>query len=73
MEIALGAIVSLIVQFLKKRLGTDTVGTMFAVLMISFMGAAGYVLLADTDIWPTLMQIIITAGAFYAFIIKRFE
>lgn len=73
MEIAIGALVSLIVQFLKKKLGTDTMGTMFAVLMISFIGAAAYVLLVDTPIWQTLLQVIITAGAFYTFIIKRFE
>lgn len=72
MEIVIGALASLVVQFLKTKLGTDTFGTMLAVLMISFVGAAGYVLLVDTAIWPTLLQVIITAGAFYAYIIKRF-
>jgi hypothetical protein len=72
MEIVIGALASLVVQFLKTKLGTDTFGTMLAVLMISFVGAATYVLLVDTAIWPTLLQVIITAGAFYAYIIKRF-
>ena len=73
MEIAIGVIVSLIVQFLKKMNGTDTMGTMLAVLVISFVGASLFVLVEGTDIWPVMMQIIITAGAFYTYIIKRFE
>ena len=73
MEIILGAFVSLIVQFLKKKMGTDSIGTLFTVVMLSFVVASSYVLLVETTFWPTILQVFITAGAVYAYIIQRFE
>lgn len=73
MEYIIGVIVSLVVQFIKKKWPSDTTTTMLVVLTVSFIGAASYVLLMDTPFWPTILQVITVAGAFYAFIIKRFE
>lgn len=73
MEIFLGAAVSLIVQFLKKKFGSKTTETMLFVLIMSICAASFYVLLVDTSIWPTIVQIFVAAGAFYAFVIKRFD
>ena len=73
MEYILGVAVSLLVQWLKVKMNTDTWTTMLAVLMFSFVGAAGYVLLSHTDFWPVIVQILTVAGAFYAYILQRFE
>lgn len=73
MEIIIGALVSLIVQFIKNKFGTSEYQTLAAVLLVSFVGAATYVLLADTSFWPVIMQVVVVAGAFYAYIIQRFE
>ncbi len=73
MEYIIGVLVSLLVQFLKPRMGTDTVGTMLIVLMISFIGAGSYVLLSNTPFWATFVQVVTVSGAFYAFIIRQFQ
>lgn len=72
MEYILGVLASLGAEYLKKRIGTDTLGTYLVVLLASFVLAAVYVFVKDTSIWPVLMQVILTAGAFYAFVIRRF-
>jgi len=73
MEYILGIIVSLVVQWVKKTLGTDRMKTMFAVLVFSFVAAAVYVLVEGTSIWPMLLRVMTVAGAFYTFIIRNFE
>lgn len=73
MEIFLGVIVSTIVQIIKNYTGTTKTGTMVAVVSLSFVGALCYWLLAKYNLWESFYQILITAGAFYAFIIKNVE
>lgn len=73
MEIIIGAVVSLIVQFIKRYAGTSEYQTLGMVLLVSFVGAAGYVLLSGTPFWPVIMQVVVVAGAFYAYIIQRFQ
>ena len=73
MEIILGAVVSLITQGIKKYFGTSELGSLAAVVIISLIGAGAYYFLANSIYWETLSQIFISAGAFYAFIIKRFQ
>jgi hypothetical protein len=73
MEFILGPVVSLIVQALKRRLGSDAFTMSLSVISLSFAAAAVYVLIADTAIWPLFVKTVTTAGAFYTFIIRRFE
>lgn len=73
MEFIIGPIVSLIVQWLKKRLGADVFSIYLSVIVLSFTAAAIYVLIKDTSIWPVFMTILATAGAFYTYVIRRFE
>lgn len=73
MEYIIGVIVGIFVQMLKKRLGTDVVGTYLVVLLLSFVAAGTYVLIKDTALWPVLLQVATVAGAFYAYVIRRFE
>ena len=73
MEYILGTLASLFAQYLKKRLGTDVLGSYLVILLMSFVAAATYVLIEGTDLWPVLVQTLTVAGAVYAFVIRRFE
>lgn len=72
MEIFLGVVVSLVVQTIKKVAGTSEYATLGITALVAFVGAAGYYFLAQTDFWPSLLQIGAYAGAFYTFILARF-
>lgn len=73
MEFILGSAVSLLVQFLKKKLGTAEYGTLAVLLVVSIVAAAVYTSLVRAGLWETVGGILMTAGAFYAFIVARFE
>jgi len=73
MEYIIGIVVSVIVQIIKRVMKQSVLGTYLALLLISFSAAAIYVFVKDTAIWPLFMQIVTVAGAFYAFVIRRFE
>lgn len=73
MEAILGVIVSGLVQFLKRRLGTNEMQTLTLVGVLSLVGAAIYISLVNAGLWETVYQVIVTAGAFYAFILQRLE
>jgi hypothetical protein len=72
MEIIIGAIVSLIVQSLKSRFASQY--ATLAILAVLSLAAAGiYTVLLNTGYWEAVYGILVTAGAFYAFVIQRFE
>ncbi|MBS4082934.1 MAG: hypothetical protein KGZ73_05235 [Rhizobiales bacterium] len=73
MEYILGIAVSLVAQGYKKYLGTDTFGTYLAIFALSILAAALFVTLKDTEIWPSIVQVMTVAGAFHNFILRRFE
>jgi hypothetical protein len=72
MEIIIGAAVSLIVQLLKQKFTSQW--QTLAFLLVLSIGAAGlYTVFVAVDYWATTANILIIAGAFYAYIIQRFE
>lgn len=73
MEIILGSIVSLIIQALKKKFDTNTIGTLSGVVVLSLVAAFAYTYLVSAGYWETLKEVLLTAGAFYSFILLRFE
>jgi multisubunit Na+/H+ antiporter MnhE subunit len=73
MEIILGSAVSLIVQFVKNKFGTSEYVTIGAALALSVVAAVVYTGLVAANLWESVLQVILTAGAFYTFIIQRFE
>ena len=76
MDLALllaGAAVSVLVQVIKKYFGTDTVGTLAAVVVISVVGGLGFWYLQQVGYWEAFLQIVVSAGAVYGFIIKNVE
>lgn len=73
MEYIIATGVALAVQWLKNKMGTNVLGTYVVVLAVSFAAAGVYVYIKDTALWPVFVQVLTIAGAFYAFIIRRFE
>jgi hypothetical protein len=71
--IIIGAIVSLVVQYLKNKLGTNSNGTLLAVMVISIASGSVYYFIKDTTLWQPILQILAFAGAIYTYILKRFE
>lgn len=63
---------SLVVQWIKGRTGGEY-QTLAALAVLSLAAAAAYSALIAMGYWDAVYRILITAGAFYAFIIQRFE
>lgn len=72
MEIIIGASVSILVQLIKKYLDSTT-EKLIAVVMISLVAGTIYYLLAPSQYWYSFIEILGFAGAFYTYIIRRFE
>lgn len=73
MELFIGAVVSLIVQGIKRNTKLSTWGKYVTVALISFVGAGIYTQIKDTSLWGPLVGVFVSAGAFYAYILRRFE
>jgi hypothetical protein len=73
MEIIIGAAVSLLVQWFKNYAKLDQWTTLAAVLLLSVSAAAVYSVLVGLNMWQPVYTVLTTAGAFYTFIIQRFE
>ena len=73
MDLILGAVVSLIVQLIKKYLKTQEWVTLLTVLVLSILASIGYSLFTAYGLWDKVYPVLITAGAIYTFIIRRFE
>lgn len=74
MELALvfgGVVVSLIIEAIKSHFGGSTTATMTAVVIFSLVGGIAYTLLTHFGLWESFIGVLISAGAFYAFIIKN--
>jgi len=72
--IVIGALVSVVVQIIKNKYGTNSTGTLLSVLIISIASGAVYFYVVNhTSLLQPIIQILAFAGAVYTFIIKRFE
>lgn len=69
----IGVGVSLLVAWLKKVYATNEYKTLFVLLLVSLAAATFYVLIKDTSYWKAIFAILEAAGAFYAFILQRFN
>ncbi len=72
MEIFLGVLVSLVAQFTKKWQGAGEWGSLAIVALLALVSSAIYTWLSHAGYWESVQAILMTAGAFYAFIISRF-
>ena len=68
-----GVLVSLFVQFVKTTFKTTTLGTLLVVAVLAIIGSAAAYFLTEKGLYESALQILATAGAFYAFIIRVIE
>jgi len=73
MELILGSVVSLIVQYIKTKYPSNAAMTMALVLALSVATAGLFHLIVGLGMWEGVKDILITAGAFYAFVLRQFE
>ena len=73
MEIILGSLVSLFVEWIKSKTNMGEYQTLGAVIGVSLIAAILYTFFVATGYWQTVSSILVTAGAFYTFIIARFK
>lgn len=73
MELITGAIVSLIVEVVKKWTGSTEWATLGILAVLSLAAAGVSVALQGTSYWPMVLQTITTAAGFYALIVQRFK
>lgn len=66
MELLAAALVSLVTEFVTSKFGMNTIGSLVAYLVVSFVGASVYVFLSATSFWPTLLNVGTYAAAIYA-------
>ena len=71
--VIIGAVVSLIVQYLKNKFETESKMTILIVIGISLVAGTIYFFLKDTNYWTAVLSILGFAGAVYTYIVKRFE
>ena len=70
--IIISAAVSLLVQWIKQKT-TNQLETLLVLLAISLAAAGLYCALVAVGYWETVANVLLIAGAFYAFVIQRFE
>ena len=68
-----GVVVSLLVQAIKKYLGTSKLGSLVAVVAVSLGASAVWLLIKEKGLTDVFMNVVVGAGAFYAFIISVYE
>lgn len=73
MELLFGAIVSLLVELLKKRFDTEKWMTLSLVVVLALLAGLYRFVAQDFGFWEQTIQVLSYAGAFYAFIIKNLE
>lgn len=72
MEIIIGAGISLLMQLVKGQMRLGEYGTLIVLFIVSITCAAIYQALIHTGFWDITYEILVTAGAFYTFIVQRF-
>ena len=65
-----GVGVSLLVQFIKTKIGLNSAGSMILVAGLALLGSFAYFFFDKYGMLESVLQILATAGAFYAFIIR---
>lgn len=73
MEMILGVGVSLLVQFMKRKYGTEGGKVVVACVALSVVSAIAYAGLVELGYLETVKEVLTTAGAFYAFVIRQVE
>ena len=74
MELLIVAVaVSLLVEWVKRKFGTDEYKTLGVLAVAALIGAVVYTYLVAAGYWEAVLNILVTASAFYALVISRFK
>lgn len=73
MEIFIAAIVSVVVQGVKKIFKTSIFGTTLTLLILSLFAGWAIVALQNAGYWESVIQIGAMSAGVWALILKRFE
>ena len=65
-----GVIVSLAVNFIKNKFGVSSGKTKLITLGLCIAGGTAFYFLSKMAIWETIVGVLLTATAFWAFILK---
>lgn len=66
-----GVAVSLVIEFISQKFGPKSFITMALVVLFSLLGGVAFYFLKMFGLWEASLQILVSAGAFYAFIIRN--
>lgn len=66
-----GVVVSVTVQVLKIIFGTSRLATMVILVVLSIVAGISYVILTRYGLFEVFWNVLVYAGAFYAFVIKN--
>lgn len=69
----LGAVVSVVVEVVKKWKGTSKLKTMATLVGLSLVSGLGLYLLQSYGLWESALQVLVFAGASYGLIVKNVE
>jgi len=72
MELVIGSAVSLFIQWLKTSAKLGEYQTLGVLLLVAVFAAAVYTYFERVGLWESTAAILLTAGAFYSFVISRF-
>lgn len=65
-----GIALSTIIEIVKNKYSPESLTTKLITISLSIVLGTGYVLLANTPLWPTIIGVLGVASAFYAIFIK---
>lgn len=65
-ELIVGAVVSIVVQIVKKTAKTNKLKTLVILVVVSILGAIAYNFLQHLGYWEAFVTVLVTASGIYA-------
>jgi len=73
MEIFIAAVVSVVVQLVKKRFGTSMIMTTVVLIGLSLLAGLGMWYLQSANYWETAVQVTVMGAGVWALVLKKLE
>ncbi len=67
----IGVVASILMEGIKKVFGTSGLSSKIAIVVLSIVLGGGYYFLKDTNLWVSIIGVLSSASAVYAFFIKK--
>jgi hypothetical protein len=69
--LVVGTATSLLINYLKNKFGTETMATKALTLALAVVVGGAYVYLRDTNVWQTIVQVLVVSSAVYALFLRK--